>query len=600
MHVFAASSLLGLAALGSLAACSDPPPPAPIQPVPAESAVVSRSTPITPGAVCAYGGTAVQIGHDQNGNGVLDDAEVEQTSNVCNADTPATLVRVDAEPAGTHCYSGGSAIKTGLDQNHDATLDDDEVTSVTYACDRTDLIVGDFTAAMWSDAAAVAALQQVKVITGTVTIATKGPVSLPNLVEVGGSITIAAGSQPDGIDLPALVQVGADLALDTPGVTGAITLTSLAHVGGDVRIGEPAVDDVELPALTDIGGSLVFSATGERAIALPELGSIGGSFSVRSMPVLASISCPALATVGVDVDLEDNTVLASLDLPALTRVPGTFRLESDVPTLTHLDLSALTSTGGDRFTGFDLLGTGLVELTLPAFAQTTGQIMIGGNVDLAAIHLPALTSAGGIYLYNNDLAETLSAPAMTRIADLSLWSTVSALELSPQLVISRVLTLEDTGLVSLPVLHLAPGAGIDLSSNAVLTDVSQLDVPTTLGGIAVMGDRVLATLPAFGPVTTVNGGVMIIDNHALTDLGLEHLTQVGGLLEVGGNDVLVDVDSLRSLTRVGGTLEVISNPVLQSIAGLAAVTEIDGDISLGNNPELPPDDVTAFLARFPR
>ena len=45
-----------------------------------------------------------------------------------------TLVRVEAEAAGLNCEFGGTVIHSGVDSDHDGTLDDDEITSSQYIC----------------------------------------------------------------------------------------------------------------------------------------------------------------------------------------------------------------------------------------------------------------------------------------------------------------------------------------------------------------------------------------------------------------------------------------------------------------------------------
>lgn len=89
-----------------------------------------------PGANCANGGSAVRSGLDVNANGVLDDAEVTQTIYVCNGvDGRSQLVTTVPEPAGVNCTMGGIAILVGTDTDHDGMLDDNEVTSTSYVCD---------------------------------------------------------------------------------------------------------------------------------------------------------------------------------------------------------------------------------------------------------------------------------------------------------------------------------------------------------------------------------------------------------------------------------------------------------------------------------
>lgn len=90
------------------------------------------------GANCATGGTAVRSGVDDNKDGVLQNGEVDTTSYVCSgkdgsAGTSA-LVVTDAEAAGPNCVYGGTRIRGGQDTNKNGTLDTAEVTSTQYAC----------------------------------------------------------------------------------------------------------------------------------------------------------------------------------------------------------------------------------------------------------------------------------------------------------------------------------------------------------------------------------------------------------------------------------------------------------------------------------
>src|SRR4029077_350400 len=88
----------------------------------AQSAVRVVAEP--PGANCTFGGEAIEAGTDTNGNGVLDDAEVQTTSFVCAGPGEAQpLVAIATEPPGANCPTGGSAIEVGLDGNGDGILE---------------------------------------------------------------------------------------------------------------------------------------------------------------------------------------------------------------------------------------------------------------------------------------------------------------------------------------------------------------------------------------------------------------------------------------------------------------------------------------------
>ncbi|SEU07764.1 DUF7151 family protein [Stigmatella erecta] len=102
-----------------------------------------RLVPEPPGARCPQGGTAIQTGLDDNGDGALNDSEVQQTSYVCsggssNSSGQMSLVKLLPEEGSTRCASGGIAVLSGLDVNADGLQNDSEVTSTQYLCNSED------------------------------------------------------------------------------------------------------------------------------------------------------------------------------------------------------------------------------------------------------------------------------------------------------------------------------------------------------------------------------------------------------------------------------------------------------------------------------
>lgn len=91
------------------------------------------------GTNCAQGGSRLTSGPDLNGNLILDAVEIESTTYVCNG-APGTggaegsAVRLSGVPAGADCVRGGTRIETGIDTNANGSLDDGEVTSTSYVC----------------------------------------------------------------------------------------------------------------------------------------------------------------------------------------------------------------------------------------------------------------------------------------------------------------------------------------------------------------------------------------------------------------------------------------------------------------------------------
>lgn len=105
------------------------------------------------GSNCAEGGISIRTGVDDNDDGVLDDAEVDQTSYVCNGaqggegeqgeqgedgeEGAAALVEMEEA---TGCGdAGGTLVRVGVDINGDGTLQNDEVTSEDEICNAPEI-----------------------------------------------------------------------------------------------------------------------------------------------------------------------------------------------------------------------------------------------------------------------------------------------------------------------------------------------------------------------------------------------------------------------------------------------------------------------------
>jgi hypothetical protein len=89
------------------------------------------------GENCPNGGTALSAGIDDDGDGVLSDAEVDSTTYVCHTpaqEDGARLLVSAYEPPGENCPDGGAAVTSGRDANDDGALAESEVEDVTYIC----------------------------------------------------------------------------------------------------------------------------------------------------------------------------------------------------------------------------------------------------------------------------------------------------------------------------------------------------------------------------------------------------------------------------------------------------------------------------------
>jgi hypothetical protein len=404
------------------------------------------------------------------------------------------LARVRPEPPGLHCPTGGQAIETGDDDDGDGVLSDAEVDQADYVCNGAavgPLLEGSFTI---ESAADVATLAQLVRVTGDVILAPGAPdplevtglrmidgrllardgthlasVTFTELVSVGDlDLTMAA----DRLALPALVRVYGDIDLAASD-TAEIELGGLPWVSGSVHVqGTPRLDvgrlttigrTLDVPAallprfaaLTTLGFLAITDpeltslapltelttitewldlrgADGLIGLDLPHLASIGGLLRVEGAPALTHLGLPALAHLG-ELLVRNEQGLTGLDLPDLTSVGGALRVEG-APALTHLGLPALAQVGGflvrdgPGLTGLDLPTLtsvdgafqvdrveALARLGMPLLERVSGDLAVLSAGALTGLDLPRLTSAGSLFVVGDGALTGLGLPRLTAV-----------------------------------------------------------------------------------------------------------------------------------------------------------------------------------------
>ena len=124
-----------------------------------------KTLPEPAGENCSNGGTKVVSGIDNNLNQQLDDNEISATSYVCNGQNGTngsdgvdgvdgvdgtngtngtdgvdgnnghtSLIKTLPEPAGENCSNGGTKVVSGIDNNQNQQLDDNEISATSYVC----------------------------------------------------------------------------------------------------------------------------------------------------------------------------------------------------------------------------------------------------------------------------------------------------------------------------------------------------------------------------------------------------------------------------------------------------------------------------------
>ncbi|WP_197477257.1 hypothetical protein, partial [Alcanivorax sp. HI0044] len=94
------------------------------------------------GVNCPSGGKRIETGQDDNADGILQAAEIDQSDYLCNGENGdsaiSSLVRVEQEAAGANCSAGGYVLHTGMDANANAYLDSSEISESHYVCNGED------------------------------------------------------------------------------------------------------------------------------------------------------------------------------------------------------------------------------------------------------------------------------------------------------------------------------------------------------------------------------------------------------------------------------------------------------------------------------
>lgn len=93
------------------------------------------------GANCANGGQRVDYGIDDDHDATLDVEEIDGTVYVCNGENGSdgtngvgSLLNLTPEPPGGNCQAGGTRVDFGVDDNGNGTLEAGEIDGTQYVC----------------------------------------------------------------------------------------------------------------------------------------------------------------------------------------------------------------------------------------------------------------------------------------------------------------------------------------------------------------------------------------------------------------------------------------------------------------------------------
>jgi hypothetical protein len=244
----------------------------------------------------------------------------------------------------------------------------------------------------------------------------KSPSDWATLVESGctsisGTLTLFAVEVTSfGPPATALTSVGQLSIVKNPGLT-RLSLPALTEADGIGVEANEALETLDLPMLANVGKVTItgdaYNFGRPTTLSLPKLGTAREGF-VLYKTRFAALDLPVLTGSGGELQIFDLT-LTRVSLPALTSVVGgrvaiggenlaTIRLPSlktgghyltvSGPALTHLELTALETTGG-----LYVLQTSVLELSFPSLADV-GALVLTGNSQLMRLSAPLLRSGG--------------------------------------------------------------------------------------------------------------------------------------------------------------------------------------------------------------
>ncbi|MEX1364107.1 MAG: hypothetical protein AB1Z98_13350 [Nannocystaceae bacterium] len=140
--------------------------------------------------------------------------------------------------------------------------------------------------------------------------------------------------------------------------------------------------------------------------------------------------------------------------------------------------------------------------------------------------------------------------------------------------------------------------GVDgvLDGNVLIesvADLAQLEGISEITRSVVINDTDLTDLDAFGCVTQIGGDLQIFGNEQLANVdGLVNLVEIGGSETDDGNLVFTrnplvpSFDGLQRLTRVRGSFSMNSNDGLTEISGFDSLIGVDGNFTIRDNDAL--------------
>jgi hypothetical protein len=515
--------------------CDSPPPQAP-------PATLVRVDTEEPGANCPIGGTRVSTGVDDDLNGLLDDEEIDSTQYICTPEVespPPALVITETVDPGPDCPAGGSRVISGLDLNEDDNLSEDEIDSATYICNG---IPGDLNAdlcvngAILEGAVSISAPEDMEMMEGVVCV-------LGALIIDGSTLTNLAG-------LESLVEISSDLVISNNSILSSLEgLDNLAIVKGAITLQNnlSLIDIVGMNNLEDVKGGLAIknNTTLQTITGFQSLHLLTGSLSIQNNDELFSVNGFSNLNEVAALQIDENPSMLTLGaFSALEQVKGSMFVY-EMNGLAAVEFTQLHTVMGILIIRYH---DGPTLASFPSLSFLGGSLLVENNNSLESVEIPLLTWSGGdLWIISNPNLQQMRA--------------------------TELLYLSGFGRIH---------------NNPSLTDVT-LDSLTTIGGyLYFYNNDSIEDFSGLSALTSIGEWFLVRQSPALTSLlGLESLIAVAGYFKIQENSNLASVSDLGALQTVGGDFEFTDNTSMSTalIDALSTQISIGGTITITNNLE---------------
>lgn len=200
---------------------------------------------------------------------------------------------------------------------------------------------------------------------------------LPGLVELNGGLCDLLISRIRKIAAPHLKTIMSGTVANNGAALTEIELPALETIlGGMVAAGCAALARIELPALETLGAVVVNNCEALTEIELPALKTISKGPVFTNCNGIERMELPALRTVTGGTVVSESPKLLSLSLPSLESASNS-TVASKCTALTTLELPAFEFLSSGAIVSDSM--TGLSEIHLPKFAQSTNNGILIGN-----------------------------------------------------------------------------------------------------------------------------------------------------------------------------------------------------------------------------